>query len=213
MFSEAYKIASEFTLPVVISRRRVDGTCGAGLGAAVVVNNEGWVVTACHIMQGFSALHDEVAKTQQTQAERKAVEADTTLSASQRKNKLSTLKLNPKAHDRCSISFSLLPVGFTQWKGLEIADLAVAKLEPWDPAWVATYPQFKDPTKDFDYGTSLCKLGFPFHKFTPSFDETQNGFVLPPEALPVPRFPMEGIFTRTIDIQVPGSPTPPFPMR
>ena len=62
----------------------------------------------------------------------------------------------------------------------------------------STFPEFKNPSIDFDVGENLCKLGFPFHTIKPIYDETENIFHLPDGALPIPLFPIEGIFTRTI---------------
>ena len=95
----------------------------------------------------------------------------------------------------------------------EVVDLGVVKLEPFDPNWVKVYPVFKDWKKDFEPGRSLCKLGFPFHQFTPTWDPTNKGFILPPGALPLPRFPIEGIFTRTSQIVIEGPDQPPFPVK
>jgi hypothetical protein len=75
------------------------------------------------------------------------------------------------------------------------ADLLVGRLEPFDPASVPTYPVIKDPS-NLRLGTSLCKLGYPFHEISATFDESKNAFRLAPDALPIPRFPIEGIYTR-----------------
>jgi hypothetical protein len=93
-------------------------------------------------------------------------------------------------------------------KVLPEADLAVGRLEPFDPAWVSDYPVFKDPTKDFRRGASLCKLGFPFVRITPTFDEATSKFHIPAEQSAIPFFPIEGIFTRELAIPPPDPPPP-----
>jgi hypothetical protein len=50
-------------------------------------------------------------------------------------------------------------------------------------------------------------LGYPFIEFTPSYDETNSNFSLPPEQQNITFFPIEGIFTREI-IVPPPSPAP-----
>jgi hypothetical protein len=45
---------------------------------------------------------------------------------------------------------------------------------------------------------SLCRLGYPFYQASATFDEETNQFNLPPDALPVPRFPSEGMLTRLL---------------
>ena len=43
-------------------------------------------------------------------------------------------------------------------------------------------------------------LGFPFYKITPQFNEKDNSFDLPKEVLSMPHFPIEGMFTRNINL-------------
>jgi len=47
-----------------------------------------------------------------------------------------------------------------------------------------------------DVGRSLCKLGFPFHDISATYNETTDTFQLAAGTLPLPRFPIEGIYTR-----------------
>jgi hypothetical protein len=95
----------------------------------------------------------------------------------------------------------------------DIGDVGVGRLDPFDPGCTKVYPIFKDPSKNFDPGTSLCKLGFPFHSFEPTWNKEREMFELPPRALPMPRFPIDGIFTRTAEVVIEGSEPPPFPVR
>jgi hypothetical protein len=58
---------------------------------------------------------------------------------------------------------------FFPWPGVELtqitswpkADISVAKLEPFDPAWVSTFPTLKKPQNEMPMGVSLCRLGYP----------------------------------------------------
>lgn len=83
------------------------------------------------------------------------------------------------------------------------ADIAVGKLKNFKKEMVKEYPKFKNPNEPMEQGTSLCKLGFPFHSNKPTFDE-QKGFVLPPGSFPIPIFPIDGIYTRTVNIESNG---------
>ena len=87
-------------------------------------------------------------------------------------------------------------------------DIAVGRLDPFDPTWITTYPVIKDPAKDFDPGASLCKEGYPFHSVTPTWDNVANTFQV--GANPLPFFPIEGIFTRVVQIVPPGG--SPYPL-
>ncbi len=53
-------------------------------------------------------------------------------------------------------------------------------------------------------GRSLCKLGFPFQRIDPSFDDEANRFVLPPGSVPVSMMPLEGMFLRVVNTVAPG---------
>ena len=50
MFANAYKKATKFTHPVIISTHTLDGEVKCGCGAFVLLNNEGWILTVAHIL-------------------------------------------------------------------------------------------------------------------------------------------------------------------
>ena len=79
-------------------------------------------------------------------------------------------------------------------------DLAIGHLDGFDPASVPDYPVFKDPSRGMEPGAALCKLGFPFHDLRTTFDEQSGAFRLPGDALPLPFFPIEGIYTRNVAV-------------
>jgi hypothetical protein len=222
MFQKALQIAAEFTVPIVVSRRAVNGRCSSSIGSAVIVNDEGWIATAAHVLSKWVQLAQIAESTQVAFKQRAAIKADPSLSKKERARALSAASpVGNDDSDRCSIfivwpNVKLVDIVFYPaispgWG--EIIDFGVARLDPFDPAWAKAYPVFKDPTKNFEPGESLCELGFPFHQFQPSWDETSQSFSLPPGALPMPRFPIEGIFTRISEVRVPqGQEQPPFPI-
>ena len=65
------------------------------------------------------------------------------------------------------------------------------------PAW--------RPSRGATPGRSLCKLGFPLHRIVPVHDEKANTFTLPEGSVPLPLFPMEGMFRRVVNTRAPGS--------
>ena len=85
------------------------------------------------------------------------------------------------------------------------ADLALGRLDPFDPATVPRFPVFKDPSRGYAPGRSLCKLEFPLHRIEPVYDEQANTFTLPPGSVPLPMLPLEGMFTRAVDTRAPGN--------
>jgi len=220
MFRKACALARGFTWPLVISFRRRDGRCGAAVGTCVIVNSNGWFVTAGHILTDAAKFVAEAEATAALDGQVAAINANTALGSGEKRRQLKALPRQKPTdithasvwHGRDSV---LLREAYTM--PLDLSDIGVGRIEPFDPAWVPTYPIFKDPTKDFEPGTSLCRMGFPFHKIGVTFDATNNQFVFDPGAVPMPIFPIEGIFTRTMNIILapgPGKPavTPPWPL-
>ncbi len=62
MFSEAVSKTADYTRPMVISSRTVDGKCDSTIGTYIVLNREGWILTAGHLL--------EIVRSQQQSARR-----------------------------------------------------------------------------------------------------------------------------------------------
>lgn len=211
MFRQAMAIARQFTLPVIISHRTANGKCSSGIASFVVINNDGWILTAGHVFQQFAELQTQRNEARQLEVQKTAIQ-ESDESSNQKKKKLNMLpRLKPDHTVDCSAWWGGWKV--KQAQVVQSADIALARLEGFDPSKIQGYPVFKDPKKDYEPGTSLCRLGFPFHTVTPTFDEAKKSFQLPREALPVPFFPIDGIFTRTAEIVVDGPRKPPFPVK
>jgi hypothetical protein len=215
MFREANAVARQFTWPIVLSKVDGEGKCTAGIGSFVVVNTDGWIVTAYHILNQFLKLQQQTVDFRSFEAEHAKLQSDLTLDKRERQKAIRNLKWPAKTDATAHGAWwGRNGVQITKWAAVPIVDLAIAKLEPFDPAWVTTYPTFKDPSKDFEPGVSLCKLGFPFHTITPIWDAAKGQFELPPGALPLPLFPIDGIFTRTVMHTVPANtPAPAYPLQ
>ena len=80
-------------------------------------------------------------------------------------------------------------------------DVAFFKVPLEDLVPVASYPVFRMANLD-DVGTSLCKLGFPFHPVNAVFNRNKNLFEFPPKLFPIAHFPSEGMLTRLVHKQV-----------
>src|SRR5207249_7667149 len=55
VFAKAYEIAAAFTYPVIVSMRFFDDRVECSIGSFIVVNDEGWVITAAHLIEPASA--------------------------------------------------------------------------------------------------------------------------------------------------------------
>lgn len=222
MFRDAFAIAREFTLPVIITKRLVNGRCVASIATFVVINEDGWIATAGHVLEELKAAMESSDAIKARQAAEAGIRADTTIDEKTRRDRLKALgKPKPDDVDRCAALWAVFPAfaKATQFHILKAADFGIARLQPFDKSWIKGYPTFKDPNRNFEPGVSLCKLGFPFHSFLePTYVEEKDTFQLPDGALPVPLFPLEGIFTRVAQIALIAReksepiPTPEMPL-
>ena len=202
MFQKAIKISQEYTLPVVISFRREKGETDSVIGSFILLNDEGWILTAQHIVEKIQELINEFNLYKSYKKESSAINSDISLSKAQRKKKMRSIN-KPSRNPITNFSpwWGVDGWRINQFKIDKLADLAIGKIDRFDKSLVKDYPTFKDPAKNFDVGENLCKLGFPFHNIEPTFDEANNAFRLPSDAFPIPLFPIEGIFTRTINFE------------
>lgn len=199
MFRNACTIARAFTRPVFLCKQAISGDCSSGIGSFVVVNDEGWIVTAGHIIDGLQKLIFEEAHNARYPSE-DAIEADASLDPKQKYELKRALKKRPAdTTQKAGVDWSFPGSQLMDVSRHPEVDLAIGRLEPFDPTWITTYPVFKDPAKEFQSGASLCKYGFPFNAVTPQWDAATNTFQIPGD--PLPLFPIEGIFTREIDIE------------
>ena len=181
MFQNAIKKAMEFTLPVVVTYRRENGETGSSIGTCIILNNEGWVLTASHIVEAMMSFESEMETFSAYNAKVSEINSDSSLNRSERKKKLRSLDRPPK-NPVVNYSSWWGQDGWNieQYHGLQIADIAVGKISGYDSSLVTSYPVFKNPGVNFEPGINLCKLGFPFNSIKPEYDEKNKRFMLPP---------------------------------
>lgn len=199
MFRKAYRQASAFTFPVILSRK-THGGCSSSIGAYILLNPDGWIATAGHIILHHQKMASERASSGKIFEDIQKVKDDTSLRPEMRKRKVKGLQKSiPRDVTlECSIWWGVDGARLETVTIDRDVDVAIGKLEGLDTSSTREYPTFKDPSGELEPGTSLCRLGFPFHAITPVWNETTSAFVLPAGAVPVPRFPIDGILTRTI---------------
>ena len=206
MFSTAVPIAAGFTRPIVISSRTAEGECGATIGACVVVNRAGWILTASHLLEIVRQHQESARRHEGYRGNVVEFHRDTAADKRFRKRGVRTFQRPSKSTVRNhSVWWGVDDARLVEARLVPAADLALGRLDPFDPASVPQYPVLKDPSRGYAPGRSLCKLGYPLHGIEPTFDEATNTFTLPPGSVPLPTFPLEGMFTRIVNTRVPGS--------
>ncbi len=196
MFAKALKSVSIYTHPVIISTRLYNGEVGGSCATFIILNEEGWILTSAHVLNVFlNSQKDETARLKY-EKEKAAIESNSSLDTKQKKKRLKLLI--PNKHWITNSSYWWLKDGVTIKEFIldGMTDLAVGKLKPFDSKSTSIYPTFKNPKEELLVGTSLCRLGFPFHEVRATFDENKNSFQIASGVLPMPRFPIEGIHTR-----------------
>ncbi len=206
MFSQAVSIAAGFTRPMVISSRTTQGACSSTIGAFVVVNAAGWILTAGHLLDIVRQQQESARRYQGYRGNVVDFQRDTAADKRYRKKGVRTFQRPRGASVRNhSVWWGVDSARLVEAKLLPAADLALGRLEPFDPASVPRFPVFKDPSGGYAPGRSLCKLGFPLHRIEPVYDEDAEAFTLPPGSVPLPMLPLEGMFTRVVNTRAPGS--------
>ncbi len=197
MFSDAYSLAKTFTGPVIVSNKFLDGTVTSGCGAFVVVNDEGWIITVAHVFAPQLKSQQDAGKIKKYEEQMQSINSDQNLSTKAKKRRIDRLESDKKWIIKNSMWWGRDDAKLVEVKPLPEGDLVVGRLDPFDPKSINTYPIFKNPA-NLKPGTSLCKLGYPFHEIKSTYDEAKQSFILAPGSLPLPLFPVEGIYTRNV---------------
>jgi len=181
MFTHAIGMANGFTFPYIGLRRRSDGEVSSSVGAFVVVNTGGWLMTSGHIVS-------EILDRQR--------ECDALAAGTVAPDERATL---------CADHVEIWAVhGFSESKPRVVeaminplADLALVRIEPFGLEAIATYPVLRDTgAHPINQGMSVCRLGYPFHDIQASYSPANREFDLAPNAFPVPSFALDGVVSR-----------------
>jgi len=198
MFTSAYKIAAKFTKPVIISTRTYDGSVKCGCGAFIELNDDGWIITVAHLLEPHFLKEQHSERIAALNDRANAIQNNAALDTNAKAKRTLALQPDPKWITDVSYWWGADGVKIDEFVCDLACDIAVGRIKNYTQKPLNYYPKFKDPTK-FNYGRSLCRFGFPFHEIEGDFDD-KKGFILKDGAIPVPFFPIEGIYTRDIHL-------------
>jgi hypothetical protein len=187
MFADACNKAMKYTRPVAVSTRQHDGSMRTDVATMVVINSDGWAITAGHVFDSFVKFQQDMKKTKEIED----------------LNKTKVHHPNaPSVPVQIDKGFITNHSFWWGWDGVRLnnvlvnrqVDVAIGKLEPFDPKWVTEYPVFADPNH-MRIGTSVCRGGFPFINIKPEFLEDKKAFRIPKIQADKFFYPIEGIYT------------------
>jgi S1-C subfamily serine protease len=176
MFTQAVRTAAQFTFPYIGLRRRRCSHVYSTMGAFMILNAEGWVLTSSHLVDEILAIEREVQASAQTTGDQVCTEHAEIWAVpgfGETRPRLAEVTVRP------------------------LADLALVRLEPFDATVVGQFPLLRDVTRaPVEQGMSVCRLGYPFHDIAADWNAERKEFALGPEAFPVPSFVLDGIVAR-----------------
>lgn len=92
MFADAHRRAFQFTQPVVPSMRRFGGKVECSLGAFVIANRDGWILTVAHLLTPYLQYEQDRHLVENFLRETEEIEADNSLDRARKRSKLKRLK-------------------------------------------------------------------------------------------------------------------------
>ena len=194
MFAKACERVYKFTRPLIISTRTVDGTVSSSCGTFIIINPEGWILTAGHLFDSFVKYQQDMKKIKEVE-EINARKASMAVTGAM--TLPDTIQLDPKWITNHSFWWGGDGLRITSVYVNREIDIALAKLDGFRPDMVQEYPIFRDPDT-MRPGTSICRTGFPFANIATDFDEGSKSFRIRNGVLPLPFFPNDGIHTRNV---------------
>src|SRR5882757_6580253 len=177
MFAAAIATCAEFTRAVLISTRTASDKITTGCGTFILLNSDGWILTAGHVVEPLLKHLKDKAKYEAYLAAKQAIEANNAVPISKRKKQLRALEFDPNWIVNVSYWWGR-KARAEKWHTAGLSDLAAVKLTELTFRPDQKFAKFGDPSVELPQGRSLCKLGFPFHQFKTRFDSEANGFAI-----------------------------------
>ncbi len=176
MFQEACKSMMNSIIPIIIASRTNQGVVNCSIGAGVMINKDGWFVTAGHILKEASRLSESVNKYDSKKGKRNHM----------RVTDFAAIFGDPQFSGVSTVTIN------------EELDLGIGKLENYEVPSNSTYPVFR--IDEIEQGELLCRMGYPFVDgiLTPTWIKGK-GFIFT-NLYPVPMFINEALVSRFVNL-------------
>ncbi len=114
MFENAIQIAQKFTFPIFYAARYMNNDVNFGQGSLVLLNKEGWFVTANHVFDAYSDFQRNVKDIEQYEKEVQQIEQRQGTGLKQKELLKKKLNYNPKWIKKVAYVFGNGRFGETQ---------------------------------------------------------------------------------------------------
>ena len=199
MFSKAYKIATGFTQPVVASVALMSGQSQSSIGSYVLLNDEGWIMTAAHMIEILIAAQQHEPLVANYNKQVAAINAAAGMMDIEKSRAIANVPVNQGWITKFSYWWGIDGLTIDTFSVDRVKDIAVGKFTT-PPPPRTNYPIFRNSAKQLTPGTSLCRLGFPFSEIATKLDPATGNFQLDTSSFPIPYFPLDGIMTRNVNV-------------
>ncbi len=179
MFKNTCKIVAASMVPIVLLYRDDKGRVGFTIGAGMILNEDGWVLTAAHIVEQIRSVVDSGI-----------------LETSNKKKPIVVTQYSFLIGHRNS--------PFERGISRVDTDIGVLKVQDFVPESDRVYPRLR--STGVEPGELLCRIGFPFVADIQSIQiawSEEDGFTAP-NLLPVPAFVNEALVSRILRIHSDG---------
>lgn len=201
MFQEACKtlLYGHAVVPIEIATQLKSGKTGYGVAAGILVNDDGWILTAGHILRIITDLNGAATKAASYEKRVKDIHDDDTLSDTEKDAKLHSLG----EFDADSIRRSAIMIAYRHTRKItgtmfEPADIGVIRATDFPAPEDYRQPCFR--TDPIYLGEMFCRAGYPFYEKMVEWDEEHQTFVSKAETAPL--FVNEGLVSRFLKHEV-----------
>ena len=210
LFKDACEELQKWMFPVVVASRQASGRLSTSVSAGILINEDGWLMTAGHVLQKYAEL-DQATKqhhNRQNDIEGKvvAIKANKKWSSRQKNRKIKQLGNSASGVTNVAFVFLSSNVRVSLCYVDPVADLGVCKLEGLKPPVSYVPPKFRADT--ISIGEMWCRAGFPFYTVEAKWNKGSGGFAFN-NLYPVPLFVNEALVSQFVDVIVEGQSKPP----
>lgn len=173
MFQKACRTMGAAMAPIILMYRDDKGRVGYSLGAGLILSEEGWVLTAAHIVNDIREVY-QLGRVHTAQEE------------------------EPLTITHFSTLVGSVNLPFERAITRDSVDIGVIKIQDFVPEKDREYPRLRSAS--VEAGEFLCRIGFPFVEDTQSLQIDWNekqGFIAP-NLLPTPAFVNEALVSRIL---------------